>query len=152
MPDTPEGHPATGQTVMAFDFGLRRLGVAVGQTLTRSASPLDTLPCRDNGPDWSAVDRVVDDWRPGQLVVGLPLRADDSDSDLTRAARTFAADLESRYARPVALQDERLSSSEARDRLRAGRRSGALKRRGRKEDIDRLAAAVILQSWFDEKN
>lgn len=154
MPDTPEdrAHAQPGHSVMAFDFGRRRIGVAVGQALTCSASPVATPRCHNGTPDWLALDRLIDEWRPDCLVVGLPLRHDDSDSPQTQAARTFAAELGERYARPVHLQDERLSSNEARAQIRAGRRSGALKRRGRKEDVDRLAAAVILRSWFEEKD
>lgn len=146
MPATPE----RAQTVMAFDYGGRRIGVAVGQTLTGSASPLETLACRDGQPDRPALDRLIDQWRPGRLVVGLPLRDDGSDSPQTQAARRFAAELEQHYTLPVDLHDERLSSNEAKDRIRTGRQNGTLTRRSRREDIDKLAAAVILRSWFEE--
>lgn len=146
MPDAP----AAARTVLAFDVGRRRIGVAVGQTLTGTASPLTTCTCPGDAPDWPAIDELVRQWRPQALVVGLPLRESGEESQSTATARAFAGELEQRFALPVALHDERLSSAEARGLIREQRRSGARRRRSRKEDVDKLAAAVILQSWLNE--
>lgn len=137
---------AAGGTVLAFDFGMRRIGVAVGETLTGSARPLTTLPCRDGVPDWSAVAALLEQWQPVRLVVGLPLRLDGSESELTRAARRFANRLAGRFGLPVSTTEEQLSSVEAQRLL--GERGG---RRRDKGEVDRLAAAIILQSHFAEQ-
>lgn len=139
------------KTLLAFDVGGRRIGVATGQTLTCDASALTTVVSSANSPDWTAIAKLVEEWRPDLVIVGLPLRADGSDSDSTRMAREFAKTFQERFTIPVTLHDERLSSAEARDRLRTQRRDGRLSRKTRKGDIDRLAAAIILQSWFDEQ-
>lgn len=150
MPDPNAGH-SRPRTLLAFDVGGRRIGVATGQTLTRDANALTTVTSSADSPDWTAIGKLVEEWRPDLVIVGLPLRADGSDSDSTRMARDFARIFQERFAIPVIFHDERLSSAEARDRLRTQRREGQLSRKTRKGDIDRLAAAIILQSWFDEQ-
>ena len=126
-------------TYLGFDAGRRRLGVAVGESLTGSARPLETLPARDGQPAWERLARLVESWEPAGLVVGLPLHADGSDSESTALARRLARRLEGRYRRPVFLVDERLSSHEAESRLAGGRQPG---------DRDSVAAQVILETWF----
>lgn len=128
------------RTVLAFDYGSVRLGVAVGSEWTASAQPLATLA----GRDWEAIGRLIATWRPDCLVVGVPRHADGSDSDTTRAALRFARQLDGRYGLPVATIDERLSSHAAAARL------AAAPRRARKPGpgLDAAAAAVILESWF----
>lgn len=123
--------------------------MAVANTLTRDAEPLATLPGTGTGPDWEAVTALVNQWKPGRLVVGVPYNADGSRTALGREAARFARQLEARVGVPAELQDERLSSAEAASRLREARSAGARRRRVDKEDVDRLAAAVILQSWLD---
>jgi putative Holliday junction resolvase len=152
MPDTPDAVSGDSRpkTLLAFDVGGRRIGVATGQTLTRDANALTTIVCSAHSPDWTAIGKLVEEWRPDLVIVGLPIRADGSDSDSTRMARDFAKVFQDRFAIPVTLHDERLSSAEARDRLRTQRREGQLTRKTRKGDIDRLAAAIILQSWLNE--
>lgn len=140
MPD-PEG------LVLAYDYGLARIGVAVGQALTCSAQPLAVVTCRDGCPDWPAMDRLHGEWRPARLVVGKPLNMDDSASAMSRRAASFAQELEARYALPVALHDERLSSREARQRF-AERRAGGRARAAQASGMDAIAAAVILESWL----
>jgi putative Holliday junction resolvase len=130
------------KTLLGFDFGTKRIGVAVGQSLTRSASPLTTLTSVHHKPDWNAIGRLIDEWRPDALVVGLPLNADDSANDVSRAAQRFGNQLQGRYNLPVYTVNERLSSQEA-ERI--------LDERGghyNKADIDKLAATLILESWF----
>lgn len=136
------------QTLLGFDVGRRRIGVAVGQALTESASPLTTLQGAADRPDWAAIAELVRQWQPDGFVVGLPLHADGTDSDSTRMARAFAQALAERFGLPVMLHDERLSSAEARARLREQRQAG--RRRTRKTDIDKTAAAIIVQSWLAE--
>ena len=105
---------STPVTIVAFDFGLSRIGIAVGQAVTRTATGLTTLVARGGMPDWSHVDALIREWRPARLVVGLPLNMDGTMSDMAEAARAFAGDLEKRFNLPVDLCDERLTSFEAR--------------------------------------
>ncbi|MBA1148370.1 Holliday junction resolvase RuvX [Ectothiorhodospiraceae bacterium WFHF3C12] len=126
---------------------MRRIGVAVGETLTGSARPLTTLGCRNGAPDWSVVADLIREWRPVRLVVGLPRRLDGEESDLTRAARRFANRLSGRFDLPVSTAEEQLSSVEA-ERILAERGAG---RRRDKGEVDRLAAAIILESYFSER-
>ena len=140
--------PETVATVLAFDFGLKRIGIASGDTLTRSAAPQPAVPAGRSGPDWQAIARAVHALAPRLLVVGAPYNDDGSDAALAGAARAFAAELERRFALPVHLVDERFSSLEATAALKARRASGERRRRVGKADIDSAAAAVILGRYF----
>ena len=133
-------------TILAFDYGGRRIGVAVGQSVTGSASALGAVANRDHGPDWPAIERLVADWQPARLVVGLPLMEDGSDSEIGAAARRFG-DALARFGLPVEVIDERYSSLEGRERLVGERRQG-LRGRLRKEMIDAAAAVVIAERWL----
>jgi putative Holliday junction resolvase len=133
-------------TVLAFDFGTRRLGVAVGNTLVRSAHALATIDEERSDERFAAVARLVGEWEPELLVVGLPVHADGSEHEMTARARRFARQLEGRFRLPVAFADERYTTEEAGRRL-AEARAG---RRGR-DERDALAAQLILQGWFDEQ-
>ena len=148
MPEGPE--PENPKIVVAFDFGLKRIGIASGDTLTRTANPRSTLSNGPQGPDWVGIDRVIADLRPARLAVGEPYNADGSPSALTEAARRFAEELSRRSALPVHLVDERHSSQDAEERLRGMRASGQRGRRVSREDVDAVAAAVILERWFSE--
>lgn len=132
-----------GQTLLAFDFGTSHIGVAAGQTVTASATPLAPLKARDGVPDWEQVAALLAEWRPAAVVVGLPLNMDDSESELSRRARRFANRVHGRFGLEVVLHDERLSSAEARGRLAPG---DPERRRGGR--IDSLAAVVILESYL----
>ena len=138
-------------TVLALDFGLKRIGIASGDTLTRSAHPRGIVANGPAGPDWSALQKIIDDLRPTRVAVGEPYNADGSESPLTGVARRFAAELKQRSALPVDMVDERWSSQDAEERLRDERASGERKRRVTKEAIDAAAAAVILERWFERK-
>ncbi len=138
------------KVVLAFDFGRRRIGVACGDTISRSASALQTVPSGPDGPRWELIGSLLRDWQPDMAVVGLPYNVDGSDSDMTKAARGFAAELARRYSLEVVLVDERYSSLEAEARLKSARESG-LRRRVAKSDVDAAAASVILERWFTEK-
>jgi putative pre-16S rRNA nuclease len=136
------------RTVIAFDFGLKRIGIAAGDTLTATAAPRPAAAVHQQGPDWDAISREVRMLSPKLLVVGAPYNADGSPGTLAPAARRFAAELERRFGLPVNMVDERWSSLEASAALKARRSSGERKRSVRKEDIDSAAAAVILQRWL----
>jgi len=134
------------QTLLGFDFGIRRIGVAIGQELTGTAAALTTVRARDGDPDWDTISELIRTWRPDALVVGFPLRADGTESDFTSRVRRFIQQLETRYKLPVHPMDERLSSHAAAQNQREGTR--ILKRRG----IDAGAAREILQSWLQSKH
>ena len=146
-------------SALVFDHGGRRIGVALANASPRLASPLLTLAARDGVPDWAELDKLVTDWRPGQLVVGVPYNdasiritggGSSQSSDSESAAERFATELETRYQLPVARIDERLTSVEAESRLREQRRSGARTKRVRTGDVDALAACVIAEMWLDQ--
>jgi putative Holliday junction resolvase len=123
--------------------------VAVANTLTRSAAPLATLVRAASGTDWSVIAGLIEEWKPARLVVGVPYNADGTETELGREAARFARRLEGRFGVPTVTLDEQLSSAEAEARLRDARSGGTRRRRVGKEDVDRVAAAVILQSWLD---
>ena len=134
-------------TLLAFDVGTRRIGVAVGNTVSASARELGVLDVRDAGPDWQALDRWIEQWRPNRLVVGDPATLEGGDQPIRKRARAFARTLAQRYRLPVDQVDERSSSVEAAQRFAAGRASGA-RRRGHAAQLDALAAVVILERWL----
>ena len=138
--------PGVPTTILAFDFGLRRIGVAVGQTVTGSASPLGVVANGDTGPDQQRIAALIDEWRPTRLVVGLPLHADGSEGTMAEAVREFVNQLE-RYALPVECCDERLSSREAEQTLKRARQAGS-RGRIRKTDVDAAAAVVIAERYL----
>ncbi len=131
-------------TLIGFDFGERRIGVAVGETSTRIANPLGAIDEKANEPRFRAIGRIVDEWRPAGFVVGRPRHSDDSEHAIAKLAEKFARRLEARYHLPVEFVDETLSSAIAESQLRETRT-----RPSRKSDVDALAAAIILQSFLD---
>jgi putative Holliday junction resolvase len=148
----PDRAPSQPTIVVAIDFGLRRIGIASGDTLTRAAHPRSTISNGPQGPDWRALERMLADTRPTRIAVGEPYNADGSPSPLTEAARRFATELGTRSSLPVDLVDERWSSQDAEDRLREQRASGERRRRVTREDVDAAAAAVILERWFEKQD
>jgi len=150
MPERPAIPNVT--IVLALDFGLKRIGIASGDTLTRSAHPLGAIGNGPQGPDWPALQKVINDLRPARLAVGEPYNADGSESPLTAVARRFAAELTQRCSLPVDLVDERWSSQDAVERLREQRASGERRRRVTREDVDAAAAAIILERWFEKQD
>jgi putative Holliday junction resolvase len=133
-------------TVLAFDFGTQRIGVAMGNTLTRRAHPLVTIDEERSDERFAAISALVAEWQPGTLVVGLPTHADGSGHEMTRRAQRFARQLEGRFRLPVALVDERWTTEAAQSVLDD---AGITGRKGRAVR-DSVAAQIILQSWFDE--
>jgi len=134
---------ATDQTLLGFDYGRRRIGVAVGQRLTQSATPLTTIRARDGKPDWPSVTRLIEEWKPGALVVGIPYHMDGAEQDMTHAAKKFCRQLEGRYRLPVHQAEERLSSWVVENQLSAREQAGT--------DIDALSAQIILQDWLQQE-
>jgi putative holliday junction resolvase len=136
-------------TLLAFDVGARRIGIAVGNSVSMSARELGVLDVRDGAPDWDRLDRWVREWRPDALVVGDPATLEGGEQPARVRARAFAADLAKRYGLPVGQVDERTSSIEAAQRFAAGRAAGARRRRDA-ATLDALAAVVILERWLTE--
>jgi putative Holliday junction resolvase len=131
---------------LAFDFGTRRIGVAIGEMMLGQARPLTIISAQANDARFAAIAKLVAEWQPTRLVVGLPRTLEGEDHDMTDRCRRFARQLEGRYGLPVALIDERLSSTAADEQLLAQ----GLGWRARKERIDAEAAAILLQNYFDE--
>lgn len=155
MPDRP-AEPAAAHRpaglVLAFDFGLRRIGAACGDTLSRTARPLTGVANSATGPRWETVDSLLREWQPTLIVVGLPYNVDGSESTMSKAARAFADEMKRRYPLPIHFVDERYSSLEAEERLRSERESGIKRRRVAKGEVDAAAACVILERWFTESH
>ena len=136
-------HTKTG-TVLAFDFGTKRIGVAVGDFETRLAHPLAAIATAENRARFAAIERLIAEWRPARLVVGLPAHADGAEHPVGRLARRFAQRLHGRFGIPTQLVDERLTSREAEGLLRAAGARGARL----KAALDPLAAQRILETYF----
>ena len=135
----PEG------TVLAFDFGIKRIGVAVGECLLGRARAIDTIRAEDNEARFAAIAALIAEWQPALLVVGLPLALDGSEHDMSSRCRRFAHQLEGRFRLPTVLVDERLSSTEAEIRLT----EAGLSWKARKQQVDAVAAEIILQDYFN---
>jgi putative Holliday junction resolvase len=129
-------------TLLGFDFGPRKIGIAVGQTVTGSATPLITLRSHREKPDWPRIERLVREWRPDAAVVGLPYNMDDTETEIAPRAKRFARQLEGRFGLPVHLVDERLTTIEARRQL--GKQASS------PEVVDAMAAKLILETWLCE--
>lgn len=145
LPITQRNYPDIQGTVLAFDFGEKRIGVAVGDTLLRLAHPLLTIEAEDNAGKFARIESVLAEWQPALLVVGLPMSLDGEAHALTALAQKFAQRLEGRFNLPVVMVDERLSSAEAAQSLR----QAGVKGRAQKPHLDQVAAQTILQSYFD---
>jgi putative holliday junction resolvase len=130
-------------TLLGFDFGPRKIGVAVGQRVTGSASALTTVRSRRDKPDWERIGQLVSEWRPQAAVVGLPFNMDDTEGEVAPGARRFARQLQGRFGLEVHLIDERLTSLEAQRQL--GRDAAS------REAIDAMAAKLILETWLGEQ-
>lgn len=141
-PPTSQPKP---RTFLGFDYGTERIGVAVGQELTGTATPLATVRASDGKPDWPAITRLIEQWQPDEVVVGLPLNMDGTFHELSYRAQRFGNQLHGRYNLRAHFMDERLSSLEA-ERLLKDQ-----SRKFQKADIDMLAAKIILESWLAEQ-
>lgn len=131
-------------TIMAFDFGTQKMGMAVGQSLIESANPLPLFPMKDGIPNWDELLKIVKSHQPGLFLVGLPLNMDDSESELSTRARKFARRLRHQTNIKTLMVDERLTTREARDELDHYQAQG----RGKKLSADSIAAALLIESWY----
>ena len=131
------------QTLLGLDFGTQRIGIAVGQSITGTATALCTIKSRNGKPDCGRITELINHWRPDALVVGLPLHDDGSDSDISKAARRFTQQLQGRYRLPVHNMDERLSTHAAKQHM---------KQQSSKQEVDAVAAMIILQNWLETKS
>jgi putative holliday junction resolvase len=142
-------------TLIGFDFGPRKIGVAVGQTVTGSATPLTTLRSRGERPDWPGIEALIRTWQPSAAVIGLPIGLDDAPAPWSPLVHRFARQLTGRFGLPVHLVDERYTSCEARAQLaaRPDRRLGPKLHPGSPDHhaVDALAAALILETWLSEQ-
>ena len=121
--------------VMAFDFGTTKIGIAVGQKITGTATPVAIVKARDGIPQWSVIDQLMEEWQPTVLVVGLPINMDGTESDMSKAAARFSRRLHGRYGIRIELMDERLSTFEAREFENP-------------DQLDAIAAKLILETWL----
>jgi len=126
------------KTLLCFDYGQKRIGVAVGQAITGTATPLQIINVYNNQPEWDRIQQMIKDWQPEALIVGIPIQMDDSRQEMTAAAERFVRQLEGRFHLPVFGVDERLSTFEAKNRS------------GMEKEIDSIAAQAILETWLAE--
>lgn len=132
--------------MMAFDFGTKSIGVAIGQEITATARPIASLKARDGIPDWEQLQKLLNEWKPDLVVVGLPLNMDGTEQPLTARARKFANKIHGRFGTVVKLHDERLSTVEA----RAGLFEHGGFRALNKGSVDSASAVIILESFFEQ--
>jgi len=135
--------------VLGFDYGSKRIGVAVGNTLLGTAAPLTVIKNTNGTPDWAAIDALVNEWQPKALIVGWPLTIDGEMQDITHHVKGFVKRLERRFEVPVLKADERFSSRAAQELNKSMRSRGQRRKQTSHADIDTLAAALILESWFE---
>jgi putative Holliday junction resolvase len=142
-------HPTAAgpELILGFDYGTRRIGVACGNSLTGAAHALKTL-LHATEPPWDEIEKLVTEFSPARLVVGLPYNMDGTETTLTPVVRRFAKQLGARFNRPVELIDERLSSRAAADELRDARAQGRMRRRVTRSDVDMTAAKVLVEQWL----
>ena len=145
LPILDRAYPDIEGTVLGFDFGEKRIGIAVGETMLKLAHPLTTIQTEENAVKFVQIAALIQEWRPSLLVVGLPTYLDGEAHELTHLAKKFAQRLEGRFNLPVVMVDERLSSAEAAQSLRESGIHGIQQ----KAMIDQVAAQTILQSYFD---
>jgi putative holliday junction resolvase len=145
LPITQRRYPDVSGTVLAFDFGEKRIGVAVGDTLLKLAHALLTIEAEENAAKFAQIDALLQEWRPALLVVGLPMSMEGEAHAMTALAQKFAQRLEGRFNLPVVMVDERLSSAEAAQSLY----EAGIRGRAQKPLLDQVAAQTILQSYFD---
>ncbi len=158
MPDKPGNYP-THSTFLGFDYSSNKIGIAVGQHLTRTATPLTTLISHQKRVDWPAIEQLVTQWHPAALIIGLPLTLAGEEQETTGTVKIFGNQLKERYNLPIHYMDERLTSREASEMLgydgitsprrknRPGRKVKKHQRQG--HDIDQVAAQLILQGWLN---
>jgi putative Holliday junction resolvase len=135
-------------SILGFDYGAKRIGVATGQTITRTATPITTINAVHGSPDWAGIQKLIDQWKPDALIVGIPYFLDGKESEMTKTVQNFCDELEKRFTKPILKVNETLSSYEAEETLKKNMKIG----KHNKQEIDKMAAAVIVQSWLDQQN
>lgn len=133
--------------ILSFDFGLKRIGTAIGQSVTQTARPLTTLAAKNGEPNWPDLEKIIKKWRPDAFVIGIPLNMDGTEQPITTEAKLFAQTLHQKYKLPVYEMDERLTTKAAREQLFEEGGYRALK----SGNIDSVAAQLILENWFREQ-
>ncbi|QYJ74272.1 MULTISPECIES: Holliday junction resolvase RuvX [Shewanella] len=134
-------------TVMGFDFGTKSIGIAVGQSITGSANPLTSVKAVDGIPNWEDIGKLINEWKPDLLVIGLPLNMDGTEQEMTQRARKFANRLNGRFGVKIATQDERLTTADAKARLFEFGGFKALT----KGQVDAVSAVLIVESYFENQ-
>jgi len=134
-------------SALGFDFGMKSIGLAIGQTVSGTANELQPMKAQNGAPNWDNLKKVIDEWQPDVLVVGLPLNMDGTESELCQRVRRFANRLNGRFNIPVELSDERLTTREAKREASLRGRRGSYK----ENPVDSIAARLILQTWLDQR-
>lgn len=137
----------SSRSIMGFDYGTKSIGVAIGQELTGTAQPLRALKANDGIPNWDEIEKLLKEWQPDLLVVGLPLNMDGTDQEITVRARKFGNRLHGRFGKPVEFKDERLTTTDARARLFEQGGYRALE----KGCVDGVSAQLIVEAWMEEQ-
>ena len=132
--------------MLGFDYGTRRIGIATGQTITSTATPVTTLTSINSSPDWDGIHKLIKQWNPDALIVGMPYFLDGKESEMTKTVQNFCDELEKRFDKSVLKVNETLSSYEAEQALKKKLKIG----KHNKQEIDKMAAAIIVQSWLDQ--
>ena len=133
--------------LIGLDYGKSRIGIASGQMITKTATPIATIAAKQGEPEWRELDKIIKQWRPSDIIVGLPIDAKDQETKITEEARAFAQKIELRYQKPVHLISETFSTREARWRLEEVQNKS-----NRHLKVDAFAACVILETWMNEQN
>ncbi|MFK7955905.1 MAG: Holliday junction resolvase RuvX [Lysobacterales bacterium] len=147
MPDQAVTPKTAPQSFLCFDYGLRKIGVATGQRITGTATPLEVVKRNDANSHWPRIEQLLAKWQPDALVVGIPLTVEGESQAMTRQARKFANQLSQRFHKPIFDADERYSSREAQERFKLQRSAGGARRSQAKRE-DAVAAQIILEAWF----
>lgn len=143
-------HNNLPKSVLGFDFGMKYIGVAIGQSVTKTASPLTTLMAKDGIPDWLEIQSLIERWHPNDLVVGIPLNMDGTEQPITFCARRFANRLHTKFRLPVHMIDERLTSWEAKNRAELAAKNRQLKTDN--NTLHALAAMILIEQWMTQQN
>ena len=138
-------------TFIAFDFGMTKMGVAIGQNITNTASPLDPMVMRNGNPDWDLVERLIKEYRPTKIILGKPKVIDESSETLMKKIKAFKRSLERDFSQNVEWTPEHLTSKDAKEKLKVRRQEGILSRKIMKGQIDSMAAAIFLQDWMNQR-
>ncbi|MFL0796287.1 MAG: Holliday junction resolvase RuvX [Cellvibrionaceae bacterium] len=134
------------QTILAFDFGLKNIGMACGQDITKTANELKPIPAKNGTPNWEQLETLINEWQPSILLVGLPLNMDGSEMEFTARAKKFGKRLHGRFGKPVEMVDERLTTRAAKEEaFERGHRGHFAS-----SPVDSIAARLILESWFND--